>query len=304
MSFWNQVRAEPVPLAARPVHGEVRVALLPGQREDAADGTPAGTAEQVRRQVVGEHVECRDDKPESAVRVGAGAPAADGGGRAAGRVERIHPARAIGESRQRAGDGRQAEHARPALARGLLGQVAGDPCYLAQRAGPLAERQHDAGAQGAAGRDQAGPADRDVIGRLAAQPHAVVAAHQDAFGWLGPAEVEYLAQRHAGRDLDHRWPADRPPDREQHGSGLVCRPGRGISSRPGQRQHGQLRERLRIGEQGGKAVHPAIAGPGLAAGGEGCLAVDRVHQGAALAGHEPVRHGHHDDQAPGSPGQR
>ena len=195
-------------------------------------------------------------------------PAATDGARGAARgVQRVHPPRPLSQGAQRAGDAGQAELARAALAGRLLGQVAGDPRHLPHRAGPLAERQHDAGPECAARRRQPGPRDGDGVGDLTRQPFAVVAADQDPIAHLRAADVEHHAQRNPGGDLHDRRAGHRAAHGEQDRARLVGGAGRGVAVGTEHGEHGQLREGLRVGQQGGQAVHAGVAGPPLAAGG-------------------------------------
>ncbi len=90
--------------------------------------------------------------------------------------------------------------------------------------------------------------------------------------------------------LHHRGARGRPGDAQQYRARLVRGSRRGVPLLAEQAEDGKLRERLRVGQQRGTPAHPAVAGPALAARGQGRMAVDRVDQRTALPGHEPVRH--------------
>src|SRR6185437_10349263 len=112
--------------------------------------------------------------------------------------------------------GREPELARSALARRLAGQVVRDPGDLAKRAGTVAERQYDAGPEGAARRREPFPADRDLVGGLGVEPHAVVAADEHSVARGRLADVEDGPERDTSRAFRDRRVLSRSAHAKQH----------------------------------------------------------------------------------------
>ncbi len=283
-----------MPVAPRPVHLQPHLGLFGPERQDAAGLAATRAAEQVRGEVVTEHVQRGEHEAGDTVRVGAGPTAADNRGGPARRVEGVHAPGAVRQRGHRAGQAGQAELARAALPGRLLGQVAHDPGHLAERAG-AAERHHDAGPQHAARRVQSGPGDRHVVGELGGQPHPVVAADQHAVVRGRLADIQYRAERDAGGHFHHGGAAGGAADGQQDGARLVRGAVGGVAFLPQHGEDGQLGERLGVGQQRGQPVHSALRGPALLARRQCDLAVHGVDQGAPLTRYEPVGHLDHAD---------
>src|SRR5260370_30325051 len=95
--FGDQLRAETVGLATRPVDLETWLITPRFQRQDSAYPPPAGPVEHVRRDVVGEHAQRRHDEPPGPVRVGTGATAAYRVRGPARGFHRVPPPRALAQ---------------------------------------------------------------------------------------------------------------------------------------------------------------------------------------------------------------
>ena len=74
--FWHQLSAKPVALAACPVHVKPGLVAFRFQRQNSADGPPAGAVKDMGGNVVRKHIERGKNEPRGAVRVSARAPAA------------------------------------------------------------------------------------------------------------------------------------------------------------------------------------------------------------------------------------
>ena len=244
----------------------------------------------MRREVLGEHIQRGQNEAGHAVRVGTGTASRHRCGGPPGHIQGLDAARAVDQRGERPGDARQAQLAGPALPGGLPGQVARYPGHLAERAGPVAERQDDAGAERPADRLETGPRHRHDVGVLGRQPHPVVAADQHAVTRGRLADVENGTERHAGGHLDDCRAGGGSAHTEQDGAGFLRHADRRITLGPEQREHGELREGLGVGQQRRQAVHAALGRERLTARRHRALPVDGPDQGAALSRDEPLRH--------------
>jgi hypothetical protein len=102
----------------------------------------------------------------------------------------------------------------------------------------------------------------------------VVPADQDAISGGCLADIQDRTERDPGGAFHDGGVLRRPADAQQDGAGLLRHANRGEPLGPEQREDRDLRERRRVGEQGGEVVHALLRGERLAARRDRLLAVD------------------------------
>jgi len=137
---------------------------------------------------------------------------------------------------------------------------------------------------------QALAGDRHHVRGTGGQPHAVIAADQDAVARRGLADVEDCRQRNTGGHFDHGRVSRGTAHAEQDRPRLFRRADRGEALGPEQGEHRQLGERRRVGQQRGQVRDAEIAGQDLASRRDWPLAVDAADQRAGFSRDEPVGH--------------
>lgn len=104
-----------------------------------------------------------------------------------------------------------------------------------------------------------------------------------------PHELEHVPQRYAGGHLDHHGARDRAGDGEHDGAGLVVQAGVAVAVGADAGGDGQLRERLCVRQQRGRAADAGLRRADLAAGRDGRAAVDGADERGRGPGHHAYR---------------